>query len=257
LCRRTRIVEHVDRACLSVGELSRLGDDGRQDGFEVDGRIDRLADLAERLQLSDRLREFARACLHLVEQPHVFDRDQRLIGEGSHQLNLLFRERSGGAPRHHENTDRVSFAQHRDTQDGAKTADLLSLGCSVFSIDQHVGNVNSFAFEQRASDQSSPFRLKRIRLHVVEPPRREAIACSMIVRFARTSLARHGNHIRFAKLRSGLDKCVEYRLQIEGRAADDLEHVGGGGLLLQRFAQLVEQARVLDGDDGLAGEILH
>ena len=26
----------------------------------------------------------------------------------------------------------------------------------------------------------------------------------------------------------------EHRLQIEGRAADDLEHVGGGGLLLQR-----------------------
>ena len=45
-------------------------------------------------------------------------------------------------------------------------------------------------------------------------------------------------------------------LQVEGRAADDLEHIGGGGLLLQRFAQLVEQAGVLDGDDGLTGEVL-
>ena len=53
-----------------------------------------------------------------------------------------------------------------------------------------------------------------------------------------------------------LDQCIEHRLQVEGRAADDLEHVGGGGLLLQRFAQLVEQAGVLDGDDGLAGEVL-
>ena len=43
-------------------------------------------------------------------------------------------------------------------------------------------------------------------------------------------------------------------MQIEGGAADHLEHVGGGGLLLQRFAQLIEQARVLDGDDRLAGE---
>ena len=50
---------------------------------------------------------------------------------------------------------------------------------------------------------------------------------------------------------------IKYGLQVEGRAADRLEHVGGGGLLLQRFAQLVEQARVLDGDDGLAGEVLH
>ena len=31
------------------------------------------------------------------------------------------------------------------------------------------------------------------------------------------------------------DQRIEHRLQIEGRAADDLEHVGGGGLLLQRL----------------------
>jgi len=30
----------------------------------------------------------------------------------------------------------------------------------------------------------------------------------------------------------------------------------GGGLLLQRFPQLVQQARVLDGNDGLIGKIL-
>ena len=57
------------------------------------------------------------------------------------------------------------------------------------------------------------------------------------------------------------DERVEHRLQIERRAADDLEHVGGGGLLLQRFGQivgallhLVEQPHVLDRDHGLVGE---
>jgi hypothetical protein len=29
-----------------------------------------------------------------------------------------------------------------------------------------------------------------------------------------------------------MDERIEHGLQIEGRAADDLEHVGGGGLLL-------------------------
>ena len=65
-----------------------------------------------------------------------------------------------------------------------------------------------------------------------------------------------------AKSGRRLGQRIEHGLQIEGRAADDLEHVGGGRLLLQRFgqivcalAQLVEQARVLDGDDGLAGEV--
>ena len=60
---------------------------------------------------------------------------------------------------------------------------------------------------------------------------------------------------RLAKPAAISTSVVEHRLQIECRAADHLEHVGGGGLLLQRFAQLVEQARVLDGDDGLVGEV--
>ena len=52
------------------------------------------------------------------------------------------------------------------------------------------------------------------------------------------------------------------RLQLAGRAADNLQYFRGRCLLLQRLAQiigaltqLVEQARVLDGDDGLIGEI--
>ena len=56
---------------------------------------------------------------------------------------------------------------------------------------------------------------------------------------------------------------MEDRHQLAGRTADDLEHLGGRGLLLQRFAQIVgalaqllEQPRVLDGDDGLGGKIL-
>ena len=32
---------------------------------------------------------------------------------------------------------------------------------------------------------------------------------------------------------------VEHDLQIKGRATDDYEDVGGGGLLLERFAQLI------------------
>ena len=43
-------------------------------------------------------------------------------------------------------------------------------------------------------------------------------------------------------------------MEIETRAANDLEYLGGGCLLLKRFAQLVEQPRVLDGDHGLIGK---
>ena len=54
---------------------------------------------------------------------------------------------------------------------------------------------------------------------------------------------------------------LEHGLQLAGRGRDDLQHLRGRGLLLQRLgeivgapAQLVEQPRVLDGDDGLVSE---
>jgi hypothetical protein len=47
---------------------------------------------------------------------------------------------------------------------------------------------------------------------------------------------------------------AEHRLQSVRRARHDTQHVGGGGLLRKRFAQLVEQSGILDGDDGLNGE---
>src|SRR5262249_29071531 len=37
----------------------------------------------------------------------------------------------------------------------------------------------------------------------------------------------------------GLDKRIEHRLELESRAADDLEDLRGRGLLLERFAQLL------------------
>ena len=62
----------------------------------------------------------------------------------------------------------------------------------------------------------------------------------------------------------GLGQRGQHRFQVERRAADDLQHLGGRGLLLQGFAQIVgahaqfaEQPRVLDRDHGLAGETRH
>ena len=57
--------------------------------------------------------------------------------------------------------------------------------------------------------------------------------------------------VAFASMR------IEDRLQLAGRGTDDLEHVGGRRLLLQRFAQLIEQPGVLDSDDGLGSEVFN
>src|ERR1700736_5162689 len=59
-----------------------------------------------------------------------------------------------------------------------------------------------------------------------------------------------------AKQGRRLAQRVKHGLEIECRSADHLEHVGGGGLLLQRFAQLTEQPRIFNGDNGLGRKAL-
>src|SRR5262249_26211828 len=67
-----------------------------------------------------------------------------------------------------------------------------------------------------------------------------------------------------AKPSGRLRQRVQHRRKIEGRSRNDLENVRGRRLLLQRFSevtraltQFIEQPRILDGDDGLGGEILY
>ena len=46
-------------------------------------------------------------------------------------------------------------------------------------------------------------------------------------------------------------------LQLAGRRTNDAQHIGSGRLLLQGLPQFIEQTRILDGDDGLGGEVLY
>src|SRR5262245_57045002 len=70
-----------------------------------------------------------------------------------------------------------------------------------------------------------------------------------------SDLPSYGGLVGFTQSGCRFDQRLEHRLEIAGRAADDLKYVGSGGLLLKRLAQLIEQAGVLDGDDGLGGEV--
>jgi hypothetical protein len=48
----------------------------------------------------------------------------------------------------------------------------------------------------------------------------------------------------------------KHRLKIARRTANDLKHLRRGRLLLQRLLEFIEQPSVLDGNDGLGGEVL-
>src|SRR5262249_34276554 len=87
-------VEHVDRAGVGVRKLNGPTHDSGEDCLKVQGRVYRLADLAERLEFADRLRQFIRAGTQFMKQPRVLDGDYRLRGEVPDQFNLLVGERT-------------------------------------------------------------------------------------------------------------------------------------------------------------------
>src|SRR5215471_8616421 len=68
---------------------------------------------------------------------------------------------------------------------------------------------------------------------------RKAIVCAEAI-YVPIALEDHAP-VRLAKPRRRFRQRVEHGLQIERRPADDLEHVGGRGLLLQRFAKLAKK----------------
>src|SRR5262249_40905425 len=74
-------------------------------------------------------------------------------------------------------------------------------------------------------------------------------------------LPSYRGEVGVTKAASRFNECLQHRLEIEGRAADDLEHVGSSSLLPERLAQLfrarlhlVEQPHVLARDYRLVGE---
>src|SRR5262249_7748252 len=79
-------------------------------------------------------------------------------------------------------------------------------------------------------------RPERMLFHVLLLLRIKAVARDMMVGAVLGDP--DGSPVRAAKACNRLGERVEHRLQIEGRAADDLEHVGGCSLLLVRFGEL-------------------
>src|SRR5262249_45396292 len=128
----------------------------------------------------------------------------------------------------------------------------------IFGVGQYIVDVDRAAFESSSARSAVPPGPDRMVGH----PRLELRR--------RATVRNHAEHLAIeavneseppvAKAHRTLGYGLKYRPQIESRAADYLEQIGGGGLLLQGFgeigralAQLVVQARVLDRDDGLGG----
>ena len=188
------------------------------------------------------------------EQPHVLDRDRRLVGEGLDQSDLLVRERPHHDVVNDDDAQQVIAFEDRHSKDGAEWLDIFRPVC-VFRIGSDIGDLDGSVLERGTGCNA-----------VAAGP--NWISLEPIHQFPRSVVGgRHPQHLAVETKNVGpvgptqsagaLGHRFKHRTEIESRAADDLQHLRGRGLLLQRFAQLIEQAGVLDGDDGLAGEALY
>jgi hypothetical protein len=69
--------------------------------------------------LPQRFAQFLRALSLRFEQPHVLDRDRRLVGERSQQSNVFVLEGTHFGPAHQDSAERATFADQRHCEDGA------------------------------------------------------------------------------------------------------------------------------------------
>src|SRR5262249_4456688 len=139
-----------------------------QHRLEIESRAaDHLEHIGGGGLLVQRPAQLARARLHLVEQPHVLDRDHRLIGERGHQLDLLVGKWAHRASHQHDHANRLAFTQQRNTEHRTVVADLRWLYKLVFRIGENVGYLNDSAFKRGSAGDSSSTQLDWIVPHIL------------------------------------------------------------------------------------------
>src|SRR5436190_23145009 len=103
----------------------------------------------------------------------------------------------------------------------------------VFGISLNVCDLNCPPLKHGAADDGATTHFDWMILHKPLDLGRMTEICDLPIHATLFTIDR--SHVRVAQSDRRLDERIKHSLQIEARAADDLEHVGGGGLLLQRF----------------------
>src|SRR5262249_52318143 len=100
-------IKAEERAKKSVAQLRGLVDDRLKDGLDVRRRArDHLEDRA-------RCRQITVARFQLLEQPHILNGDDGLVGEGLEQRDLVVAESTGFATGHRDGPDRLILTKQR------------------------------------------------------------------------------------------------------------------------------------------------
>ena len=101
----------VDEASVGVAQPHRVLDQAIEHRLKIERRAaDHFEDVASGRLLFQRLREIAVASPQLGEQAHVFEGDDRLIGEALQQSDLSLREEAGLGAAEDDHPDRGTLS---------------------------------------------------------------------------------------------------------------------------------------------------
>ena len=120
MCTEVQIVADPQQYVGIVGLAKPAGtlDDCLESGPDFRWRRgDDREDVAARSLVGKGLGEIARSRLYLIKQPHILDRDHRLVSEGLDQFDLPVGERPHDATQQRERANRLAFAQERYSED--------------------------------------------------------------------------------------------------------------------------------------------
>ena len=173
------------------------------------------------------------------------------------QGDLLVGERAGVLARRRRSRRCPPSAEHRHDQHRRDSRPAAATrACDVVGVSERV---DDRAPACRVAGRTRPITVPRsertgesgdMRLDLA---RRRVVAPHASMHLARRSLKTPPCCRANSRSQLSRDR-VEHRLRVGDRAADDAQHLGGRGLLLERLLGLVEQARVLDRDHRLVGE---
>src|SRR6516165_12326201 len=197
----------------------------------VERRAQLVAHVGEKLRLVLAcLSELSAFFLDIFEQPHIFDRNHSLVGERRDKLDLLFGKRPYCLPRQRNDANWASLTQKWNSEHGAKGVKLHKFSHRVFRIGLSVWNMDDLALECGPSCQRSPTDRNGMLPEILFELGGATVVGREITGLAVSSEEQYV--VSSAQPRGGLNQCIQHRLKIKGRAADDLQHICGGGLLL-------------------------
>ena len=181
-------------------------------------------------------REIAVARLQLLEQAHVLDGDDRLVGEAGDQLDLLLREQLDIEPVEREDSEESPISHHGNRQERVGSQGVAKIHPSRIQGPRGHRQYGWFDAPWRPVPGPEPRPGRR----GCSSRRAEARARSLWWATGAKDLPVEPPDdplIGVAESRGVLHEGSQHRLEVEGRAADHLEDFAGRRLLLTRFRQ--------------------